>query len=262
MFNNVLKEWQEKGEKRSTFIGLYKNTVHVVYSNKLDESIIYSYEAFLLLPEVICSLALHSEVIFELLQRVEAAALSGEAYKVFQFYKALSPNVILSDSIEIPDTNFTADFTPSGLRQFQKKEANFISTKEQLLHRFFFYGPSFSGIPLNKRKAWKANILAALAKDAAITYRDSFLLFDYDKIQPKTYTHHDPLQDAGSYVTLNKSYLLIGSWHGNQERAEFYSIEECWNFAERLLKDWDKGLVTEIREILELAIIPESSSDA
>ncbi len=257
MFKDAIKTWQFKGRKRCEHIGLFKKSVHVIYSNRPDDCIIYSHEEFLLSREVFGSQEIHFEICKEIVAVTDTSELFPSALKVFQFYKTYQPNEGLSETVDIPETNFSVLFSPMGLMQFRNLQLEQVCIKTQNIHDFFFYGPNFSGIPLKNRIIWREELLKMLGKNSYLSKKDSFVLIDYDKIKEYSQSSPDPLRDAGTYVNFNKTGLTIGDYNSNQESSSKYSVEECWYFGDKLLDNWVIDVYLEIKKIISSAILIE-----
>lgn len=180
--------------------------------------------------------------------------LSAESLKKWDFWKAFDNSHITKERIFVEENRFLCKNKfgfSEGYLSYDKKE---YFTQHQSFENFFFSGPLLYNIPITVRKRMKQEIFKGLnGKTHNITLDDSFLIFNYNKINKIEYEHIDGI--TGVYFKVIDGKVTVGGWDNPRDGGENYSsVEYLWyNLKTRIPSEFHDKIDT-VKKILLKAI--------
>jgi len=183
--------------------------------------------------------------------------LSEQEIKIWQFWKAFNNENFKVEKIEFEEKTF-----------FNKTKKGFVESyirydKKEMFHNwqsiadFFFYGPYKFGILMPDRMKFRQDIFNCLEPSKHnLTIKDSFVIFDYDKIKPVHLEKTDGF--SGKYFKIENGKCIVGGWDNPRDGGENYtSVEYLWyNIKSRVPKEFMND-IPYITSILEDAIVKQ-----
>ena len=211
------------------------------------------------LPVPMAAMNSDHEVLRRIVALVARDGLSPEAQRSYDFYRAIHSEKVSSEEYEIPhkwhQTKYIVSITPYGVVQHHAQGPVPRVSARQRLHHFYLYGPRTGGLPLDLRRRWRETIRAALGDPLPATLTTGFALFDYDRIEQRTYTVHvDEL--TVSYLSLERGYVSLRREEPYYEYTITRSYEDLW-YNQNLFGEAFSKYADEIHRALRRAVMDE-----
>lgn len=154
------------------------------------------------------------------------------------------------------------ELSSEGLRGgFFNEKKNEIEFNTPLrFDNLFFEGPRLFGLLLEDRKTLRQAILDALNPIAGFTLKDTFPLFDYNKIEYQRWEFSHSNMISGEFAVMNPTHFEIGGWDNPRDGGSGrYSIENIWAKRPDFVDKRFSGANDFIEKALSNAIIKEDS---
>ncbi|MCP4440387.1 MAG: hypothetical protein GY810_15685 [Aureispira sp.] len=252
-----LKTWNYEQYGTAYQLECYQDRIKIITSDS-------SYESSFNKVFEYASIYNNAEVTYELFKLITKQEipqdLSLKFKRQWEFWQALDASKIVEKIWDLAGGAkwFIANLG-IGSRVDIPNEEPYISDQHRL-DRFFFYGPNTTGaiLSLAIRKELQQLLWNAL-NHSLITFslEDAFLLFDYEKIEPKFY------MGSQEFLEIKKGFLRIGEAidprYGNQYGV---SIERAWYNLDNVIPAEFKAHLPEIKQILSKAILNSKANQA
>jgi hypothetical protein len=258
--NDIIKTWEytEHRDQKSR-LELYSDKVLEYSYYNPKQSRARSFDEVFTNPYPIGNLQVDYELLKYLVNLADREKLSVEGQYSFDFYSVFDNTKIREEELELESkvgdfARYFSCMTPYGVSKHYEREDGEWNQSRQRFFSFFFYGPEITKLPFEVRKRWREMVWKALGDKPPFNLDEGFALFDYDKIQPKTFNWHSSERDEGEYVEIHKDQIMMGGWSGRDGGGSYSSIERVWYFENSILSNLQSH-TPEIKAILELAIV-------
>ncbi|MBN2893017.1 MAG: hypothetical protein JXL97_14205 [Bacteroidales bacterium] len=169
-----------------------------------------------------------NEIFKEVVKLSKPDDLTEFQNKKWSFWSAIDNSKIKDERIFIDEARFLFKSKfgfAEGYLRYDKKE---MLSSWQSIDNFFFYGPYLYGVSRKDRLRLREEIFGCLsAAQHNITLEDSYLIFDYDKIEEINFEHVDGI--AGVYFKIIDGKVIVGGWDNPHDGGENYtSVEYLW----------------------------------
>ncbi len=251
-----IQTWEYKSNFHEFSISLYKDKLS--YIRKVQGNILtneYSIKELFQRRYPIVEVDFDFQIYKKLSELKQPGGLSEFESKVWQFWKAFNNNKLTEEKIYFDEKHYRAK-TKVGFAEGQKR----YNSKDRLypwqsIVNFYFYGPFRYGISSEDRIRIKQEIFNCLEPSKhKLSIDDGFILFDYSKIKPISFTSETGT--TGKYFKVKGGKCTVGGWDNSRDGAENYtSVEYLWyNLNTRVPTEF-RSSIQEIRLILEKAIV-------
>ncbi len=245
--------------------GFYKQEVllfegKIVTKRKIDNGDIfedeYSFKDLLKIKYPIATIETSTLFYKKMTEQHKPKGLNLQKSKRWDFWKAIDLDNITEIKFKI-DNEYSWKITKAGIARISYNMHGKEYVSWQMLDLFFFNGVNFPDVKLEERIKVRDIIFNALDNSKLrkkIDISDSFVLFDYDKIE--TMKFEKDREKSGEYFIIEKGKVTSGGWSYPRDGGKsFSSIENLWyNMKTKVPKTFHKH-IPQIKANLENAII-------
>jgi len=220
----------------------------------------YSFKDLLKIKYQIATVETSSLIYKKMTEQLKPKGLNPQKSKRWNFWKIIDLESVPEIKIKI-DNQYSWKITKAGIARVSYNMHGKEYLSWQMLDLFFFYGVNFPDIKLEDRIKVRNIIFNALDNSKLrkkIDISDSFVLFDYDKIE--TLKFEKNRKKSGEHFIIEKGKVTSGGWsYPRDGGVGFSSIENLWyNMKTKVPKTFHKH-IPQIKANLENAIIKDYS---